>query len=75
MRDRFLIGIHHELSVLFFCAWSEGRSASAIDATPQDGRIIDGQPYTRKDHLVLKKIVPQATYDKIKDQVITTQKK
>jgi competence protein ComEA len=37
-------------------------------------KIVDGRPYKRKDELVQKKVVPQGTYDKIKDQIVAKQK-
>ncbi len=33
-------------------------------------RIIDGRPYTMKNQLTQRGILPQATYDKIKDSVV-----
>jgi DNA uptake protein ComE-like DNA-binding protein len=38
-------------------------------------RIIDGRPYTGKNQLVTRGILPQATYHKIKDQIIASHPK
>jgi competence protein ComEA len=49
-----------------------------LDVLPSIGekysqKVIDGRPYHTKRDLVTRKIIPAATYEKIKDQIIAHQ--
>lgn len=53
-------------------------SADDLKALPGIGKayskkIIDNRPYQRKDQLVSKKVIPEQTYQGIKDQIIAKQ--
>ncbi|GKS63941.1 hypothetical protein YTPLAS72_12450 [Nitrospira sp.] len=37
-------------------------------------RIVEGRPYQRTDELVTKKVIPQITWDKIKDHILVRSK-
>jgi DNA uptake protein ComE-like DNA-binding protein len=55
-------------------------SESELKAIPGVGdtyakKIIAGRPYTKKDQLKSKKIIPDSLYEKIKDKIVAKQPK
>jgi len=55
-------------------------SKADLDALPGIGeqysqKIIDGRPYNKKTDLVKRNVIPQATYNKIKNLIIAKKQK
>ena len=52
---------------------SELSALSGVDESTAH-HIVDGRPYRGKEQLVRDSIIPKATYDEIKEQIVAKQK-
>ncbi|MGQ0666080.1 MAG: ComEA family DNA-binding protein [Nitrospiraceae bacterium] len=55
-------------------ATTEQLKASPGTGDAYSEKIVKGRPYARKDELVQKKILPRATYEQIKYNIVAKQK-